>query len=169
MKKFLFVMACIFAVLTIILYFSSLNHLSEQEAKLLGIKTTVNIQGTVFCAASAVICAMNIIGAIILDYLDANKGANSLFQRIHLGGIRLSDGGVKVTAGQSWTCPKCQTINSRSRVTCCECGTSRDSAPGTSPNSVSNLTASNSWVCPNCKNRNPLSKVECRECGTIRQ
>ena len=77
MKKFLYVMAGIFGVLTIIFYFTSLNHLDRDAARLLGTSTTINIQATVFCAACAVICALNVVGAIILTFIENNAVASS--------------------------------------------------------------------------------------------
>lgn len=71
MKKFLIAMACLFGILTIVLYFTSLVHWDGSTARMLGTDTTVNIQGTVFCAACAIICALNVVGAVILSYLES--------------------------------------------------------------------------------------------------
>ena len=81
MKKFLWTMACIFGIATIILYFSSLNHWDEQTSRMLGTSTTINIQGTIFCAACAVITAINVVGAIVLSMLETmeNNTAKSSF------------------------------------------------------------------------------------------
>ena len=70
MKKFLIAMACIFGILTVILYLTSLNHWDGDTAKWLGTDTTINIQGQLFCVACAIICVINIVGAIILSYLE---------------------------------------------------------------------------------------------------
>ena len=74
-------MACIFGIATIILYFSSLNHWDEQTSRMLGTSTTINIQGTIFCAACAVITAINVVGAIVLSMLETmeNNTAKSSF------------------------------------------------------------------------------------------
>lgn len=121
MKKFLVVMAVIFGVLTVILYFSSLNHLDSYESRLLGTSTTINIQGTVFCAACAIICALNIVGAIILNQMESlNTAARSSDSTVS-SGIK-TDSGIVMTAQNSWTCPKCKARNPRSRIECSECG-----------------------------------------------
>ena len=131
MKKFMVVMACIFGVLTIVLYFLSLNHLDSYSSRTLGTSTVVNIQGTVFCAACAIICALNIIGAMILHYLEYNSGSsnNLMYSDSSAGysvhGIKTSDGGVQMTSGSYWTCPKCKNRNPLSKVECRECGTIR--------------------------------------------
>lgn len=126
MKKFLIIMACVFAVLTIILYFTSLNHLDSKSAKALGVSTTINIQGTVFCAACAIICALNIVGAIILNYLEENTTSypSSAGGLSHTG-FKTEDGGVQLNSGHYWTCPKCKTRNPYSKIECKECGTLR--------------------------------------------
>lgn len=64
-------MACLFGILTIVLYFTSLVHWDGSTARMLGTNTTINIQGTVFCAACAIICALNVVGAVILSYLES--------------------------------------------------------------------------------------------------
>ena len=66
MKKFLIVMGVIFGILSFIFYFTSIKELDSSSASVLGTSSVVNIQGTVFCAACAVLCAVNIVGSIIL-------------------------------------------------------------------------------------------------------
>ena len=73
MKKFLIVAACIFGALAIIFYIVSIKEVSGYQI--------ANIQSTVFCAACAIICALNIVGAIILNYLESYNG----------GGVSYSD------------------------------------------------------------------------------
>ena len=66
MKKFLGIMALIFGGLAIYLFIDS--------AKDVGLSFQVaNIQETVFCAACAVLCAMNIIGAIIIESIESQS------------------------------------------------------------------------------------------------
>lgn len=129
MKKGLLCASGVFGILAVILYFSSLNHLDEKEAKLVGTSTLVNIQGTVFCAACAVICAICLVGALILIYLDDNTSGNTSFSRTSarygFHGTKTTDGGI-LTAGSSWTCPKCKSSNPLSKVVCKECGTVRE-------------------------------------------
>ena len=126
MKKFLIIMACVFGILTIVLYFSSLNHLDKSTARYLGTDTTINIQGTVFCAACAIICAINIVGAIIIHFLETNRSSVAYSSGSRYGGIPTDDGGVLTTSGSYWVCPKCKTRNPRSKVECRECGTIRE-------------------------------------------
>lgn len=120
MKKFLCIMAGIFGGLTIILYFTSLNHLDRDAARFLGTSTTINIQGTVFCAACAVICAINVVGAIILNYIENNTLSSGTSAAST--GIQTEDGGVKMTSTNYWVCPKCKTHNPFSKIECKECG-----------------------------------------------
>ena len=40
-------------------------------------------------------------------------------------GIKTEDGGVQMTASNSWVCPHCKTRNPRSKVMCSECGATR--------------------------------------------
>lgn len=120
MKKFLYVMAGIFGVLTIIFYFTSLNHLDRDAARFLGTSTTINIQATVFCAACAVICALNVVGAIILTFIENNAVASSA-PSVPMG-IQTEDGGVQMTATNYWVCPNCKTRNPFSKIECKECG-----------------------------------------------
>ena len=77
MKKGLFAVSGVFGILAIIFYSSSLNHLNSEEARLLGTDTVVNIQGTVFCAACAVICAIFLVGALILHYFEKIDFSNT--------------------------------------------------------------------------------------------
>lgn len=120
MKKFLCIMAAVFGVLTIIFYISSLNHLDYETARIWGTSTVINIQATVFCAACAVICALNVVGAAILSFIEyyavPSTPSNSAT------GIRTDDGGVKLTSGSYWVCPKCKAHNPFSKIECRECG-----------------------------------------------
>ena len=122
MRKFRMIMAGIFGILAIIFYFTSLNHLDRESARILGTSTTINIQGTIFSAACAVICAMNVVGALILTYLEDNRNSS---HSASSGGIKTEDGGTILTAGNYWVCPKCKNRNPMSKVECRECGTIR--------------------------------------------
>jgi len=72
MKAFLIIMAIVFAIATGVLYNSSLNKLDSYTARQLGVDTTINIQATVFCAACAIMCIINIVGAIIISVVENN-------------------------------------------------------------------------------------------------
>ena len=70
MKKFLYAMAIIFGIAAIVLYFTSVKELDKESAAILGVDNVINIQSTVFCAACAIICAINIVGALIFTLLE---------------------------------------------------------------------------------------------------
>ena len=65
MKAFLVLMAIVFAIATIALYNSSVNELDSYTARQLGIESTINTQATVFCAACAIMCIINIVVPVI--------------------------------------------------------------------------------------------------------
>ena len=120
MKKFLIIAAAVFAVLAIIFYVVSI-----QEVKTgYGTIAIANIQATTFCAACAIICAINVVGAILFSYLETfeYRTGSSVSGT---SGIQTSDGGFIPTAGNYWTCPKCKNRNPMSKVECRECGTIR--------------------------------------------
>ena len=70
MKRVFLIVAAVFAVLAIIFYVSSIRDVSGLQV--------ANIQATIFAAACAVICALNIVGAFILDGIHAAE--NFFFQ-----------------------------------------------------------------------------------------
>ena len=124
MKTFLIIMACIFAVLTIVFYVSSIREVDYYAAKYIGTDKVANVQATVFCAACAILFAMNVIGAMILSFIENNSGsAQSVSSKSFGSGIKTSDGGVTPTS--FWTCPKCKNRNPMSKIECRECGTLR--------------------------------------------
>ena len=69
-KKGLIWASAIFGILAIILYFTSNRQLDSASAALLGTDSVINIQGTVFCAACAVICAVFAAAAILYDFIE---------------------------------------------------------------------------------------------------
>ena len=69
-KQILWLLSVIFGILAVILYFASQIRLDRGAAELFKTNTIVNIQGTVFCAASAVICALCAIGAILTGVIE---------------------------------------------------------------------------------------------------
>ncbi len=125
MKKFLIAMASIFGILAIIFYFTSLNHLDSYTARALGTSTTINIQGMIFCAGSAVICAINVVGIVLMNFMESNGNSKNACTGYTSGGIRTEDGGVKMTSTNYWTCPKCKSRNPFSKIECRECGNIR--------------------------------------------
>ena len=60
MRKFCLIMSGIFAVLAIILYFDSIKDVD-------GFGKVANVQETVFCAACAILFAINLVGSFILS------------------------------------------------------------------------------------------------------
>lgn len=67
MKKFLWAMAGLFAVLAIVFYNKSIIKAGY------GYNTmdVANMQMTVFAAASAILCGVNVVGALILSAIDS--------------------------------------------------------------------------------------------------
>ena len=119
MKKILWVLAAVFGTLAIILYFASLNQLDSSTARVLGTSTIVNIQGTVFCAGCAVICAVFSAAALILTEIENHETARYYTQ------VRQNAEQTTESLTSYWVCPKCNTKNPRSKVECRECGTTR--------------------------------------------
>ena len=66
----LWVSAIIWGLLAIILCVASINKLDRTSAQILGTDSVINIQGTVFAAACAVLCGVSIVGAMILGVLE---------------------------------------------------------------------------------------------------
>ena len=122
MKKIFFIMASIFAVLTIIFYIASLNHLDKETSRLLGVSTTINIQATVFCAAFAVMSVVCLVGGLVAKYLEENTPSSYASSASSIGGIQTEDGGIKLTSTNYWVCPKCKNRNPYSKIECRECG-----------------------------------------------
>lgn len=69
----LLVTAGIFGVLAIILYFASIKELDSSSARVLGTSSVVNVQGTVFAAACAIMCVINVVGATVLGAVEENQ------------------------------------------------------------------------------------------------
>ena len=53
-KTVLIVFAALFAILTLVFYFSSIKELDRNTASYLGVSAVANVQGTVFTGACAV-------------------------------------------------------------------------------------------------------------------
>ena len=127
MKKFLTVMACVFGVATIILYIMSINKLDKDTARMLGTSATINIQATVFCAATAIMCVVNAVGAIIISALETQSyQAAKAVSNSAPSALEEEARARKVIADGGWKCPKCGSVN-MSYVSSCGCGmTKRD-------------------------------------------
>jgi len=69
-RTFLWVMAGIFGVLALVFYFTSIKEVSGEASRYLGVSAVANVQGTVFAAACAVLCGINIVGAIVLGGIE---------------------------------------------------------------------------------------------------
>ena len=70
-KNVLIAFAIIFGVAAIILFFSSVRQLDSSVARAYGTSAVINIQDTVFCAACAVMCVVNAVGAIVLNSIES--------------------------------------------------------------------------------------------------
>ena len=71
-KTFLIAMACVFGALALILYFTSIKELDRETARYLGTGSVANIPGMIFSAACAVLCGLNVIGAVIISAMEEN-------------------------------------------------------------------------------------------------
>ena len=113
MKSFLITMAGIFGFAAIVLYFVSIKDVGGYQV--------ANVQSTVFCAACAVICAVNTVGAIILNFLESGGSVSSS------GSSRSGSTGSSAPASNNhaWICSTCGTSNPNSRVQCKSCGSIR--------------------------------------------
>lgn len=70
-------MAAIFAILAVIFYFASIQKLDRSTASIFGISEIANIQGTVFTGICAILCGINIVGAIIIGAMENNPNNDS--------------------------------------------------------------------------------------------
>ncbi len=70
-RKAFCVLAAVFGILAIVFYFSSIRKLDKNIADLWGIDAVANIQDTVFAAACAILCGINVAGAMILSSLES--------------------------------------------------------------------------------------------------
>ena len=72
-KTVLVVFAILFAILTLVFYFTSIKEVDRETARYLGISAVANVQGTVFAAACAVMCCINIAGIVILGAVEEHQ------------------------------------------------------------------------------------------------
>ena len=197
MKKFLITMAIIFGILAVILYFASLNHLDSNSAKILGTDTTINIQGTVFCAACAIICVINLVGAIILSQLESNNDSSTQYSSGSQGSSSKNtalDSFAEETRKQDilknggWKCD-CGRANF-DYVSTCACGKNKREVLYNRSHPDSNANTDNikktikksenpDWIddgdgfvkCPQCANRMTIDYInarkKCPECGCV--
>ena len=123
MKKALLVVGGIFGVLAIILYIDSVKDVK-------GFGQVANVQETVFCAACAIICAISIIGSMIISAIEngvdiqkaeiqkAIQSSSAFFAAENEARER------KILAEGGWRCPNCGELNHH-YVTSCSCGKSK--------------------------------------------
>ena len=128
MKKFLIAMACIFGIATIVLYVVSINKLDKDAARVLGVSATINIQATVFCAATAIMCVVNAVGAMVLSALETQsyKAAKASAQSAP-SALEEEARVRKVISEGGWKCPQCGALN-QNYVSSCGCGMSKRDA-----------------------------------------
>lgn len=79
--KCLCTFAVIFGVLTIVFYVNSIKELDRDMQRIFGIEAVANIQSTVFAAACAILCGLNVIGAMVLDSVEKKAGAVNQVQQ----------------------------------------------------------------------------------------
>lgn len=70
MKKFLWAMTILFAILTIVFYSNSTVSTGYGEV--------ANMQMTVFAAACAVLCGVNLVGALVLTAIESQSSSPSI-------------------------------------------------------------------------------------------
>lgn len=63
-------MAGIFGALALAFYFTSIKEVSGEASRYLNVSAVVNVQGTVFAAACAVLCGINVVGAVVLGGIE---------------------------------------------------------------------------------------------------
>lgn len=138
-KKFMIVMAIIWGIIAIIFYISSIQ-------EVYGIQIA-NIQATTFCAGSAILCGINIIGALIVECMEElhssiNVATNTITRRLDSNPSGTETSGhipSKVSNSKpsylsttyvdkktaTWICKKCGSHNSADARSCKDCGTYR--------------------------------------------
>lgn len=163
MKGFLKWMAGIFGILAVVFYFVSIQDVN-------GLKVA-NIQSTVFCAACAVICALNVVGAIIFTYLESLSSSISSLEKKSIQSDPVKNASVGDNSQNSrdkgeWTC-SCGHINSSFESTC-PCGKNKSEvmlAKYTPQQSATEKTAKTSDNAEWADEGN--SRVKCPQCGEI--
>jgi hypothetical protein len=128
-KPALLIAAAVFAILAIIFYVSSIQEVKVGYEKM----QVANVQTTTFAAACAVLCALNLLAFVIIFYIE-NLLADLSYKVKNSGGetttvLEKDSSGRDVAKSfdrtNSWQCPKCKTLNPKSRIECKECGTIR--------------------------------------------
>ena len=125
MKKVLIGFAIWFGAAAIVLYFISINKLDGETARMFGISATINIQATVFCAASAIMCVVNAVGAIMLSGIEIeNESIAQAMERQRPSSLDNEARERRIIAEGGWRCPTCGTLNHH-YVSSCGCGTKK--------------------------------------------
>ena len=131
MKGFLIFMAIVFAVATIFLYNASIIKQDSYNARILGVSETINIQATVFCAATAITCVINSVGAIIISALETEVQSSTAKTKEAVKEATAQEESKsreeKILSQGGWKCPQCGTIN-QSYVSSCGCGMNKRDA-----------------------------------------
>lgn len=76
-QKCLWAFAIVFGIMAIIFYSISIRELDKESAQILGINAVANIQSTTFAAACAVLCGINVVGAMILGSLEGKPSQSN--------------------------------------------------------------------------------------------
>ena len=125
-------MAIVFAIATVILYSASIKELDRDTARYLGTNSVANVQATVFCAATAIMCVINAVGAIIISALEKQtqlsiaKTENTVEDVVNKATAPEKDNAreERILSEGGWKCPNCGTLN-QNYVTSCGCGMSK--------------------------------------------
>ena len=159
MKKFLGIMAGIFLVLAIIFYANSIRSVGYGSSSM----EVANIQMTVFAAASAVLCGINFVGAL-LSYKIDNVNDSQIYyldKKITSESKNAPSGSMLSRAVNSieqekkrneWVCI-CGAKNSSSAAYCYRCRRSK------------NEMDTSKVTCPHCGAQNRLTNTVCFACN----
>ncbi len=159
MKKFFGIMAAVFFILAIIFYVNSIRTVSYGRSTL----DVANIQMTVFAAASAVLCVVNLVGALLaykieteMESLNYNMGKMLSSESDNTSSGSMLSNAVRSLNQEKklneWTCI-CGASNSNTAAYCYRCRRSR-----------SEINASK-IACPHCGAMNRTSNTVCFACN----
>ncbi len=131
MKGFLIFMAIVFAIATIFLYNASIKEVDYNTARLIGTNAIANTQATVFCAATAIMCVINAVGAIIVSALETEVQRSTARTKEVVdkatAPVESKSKEEKILSQGGWRCPQCGSLN-QNYVSSCGCGMSKRDA-----------------------------------------
>ena len=131
MKTFLIVMAVVFGIATIFLFNASIIKQDAYTARALGVSETINIQATVFCAATAIMCVINAVGAIVISALEfeVQNSTAKTKEEVKKATAPKDDESreEKILSHGGWRCPQCGSLN-HNYISTCGCGMNKRDA-----------------------------------------